>query len=276
MTPKRTFTATTVVAFVAIVGLIQILSPNAPETNRIARAEEAPMPEALRAGPRPVPIPAQKNSRDVDRADPDSPPPVVSRLGAIESPEFEPEPHATVVQPLLSEFQEFRPYLLDWPIEQPPESSPSQPLEIAKEPVDLVIPENSAQVDTTAPETISVASNEVPGQLDSAGPAAAEIPEVPDQNSADEPVSAVDLEGEVYTVESGDTLFKIAQKFNLDSADLARWNALKNPNALSVGQTLYLYERPETPNVEPNWDAPAPGKKNVFQRAKRWLRKISF
>jgi lipoprotein NlpD len=43
---------------------------------------------------------------------------------------------------------------------------------------------------------------------------------------------------ETYTVKRGDTLYGIALDHGLDYRDLARWNAIVNPNAIEVGQVL--------------------------------------
>ena len=43
-----------------------------------------------------------------------------------------------------------------------------------------------------------------------------------------------------YKVSSGDSLYQIAQRFNVSVKDLQRWNALKGSN-LRPGQTLKLY-----------------------------------
>lgn len=44
----------------------------------------------------------------------------------------------------------------------------------------------------------------------------------------------------VYTVEPGDTLYSIAWRYRLDPQDLARWNAIDNPDELRVGQRIRL------------------------------------
>lgn len=41
-----------------------------------------------------------------------------------------------------------------------------------------------------------------------------------------------------YTVQAGDTLTSIAKKFNTSIAKLVFWNAIKNPNIISVGRRL--------------------------------------
>lgn len=44
----------------------------------------------------------------------------------------------------------------------------------------------------------------------------------------------------IYVVRRGDTLGKIAGRFNTTAAELAKINKLKNPNAISVGQKLKI------------------------------------
>ena len=48
------------------------------------------------------------------------------------------------------------------------------------------------------------------------------------------------MRADTYTVTRGDTLSEIAQRFNVDWHELARWNRIDAPYRLSVGQTLYL------------------------------------
>ncbi len=43
-----------------------------------------------------------------------------------------------------------------------------------------------------------------------------------------------------YTVAKGDTLYSIAKKNGLNYRDLAKWNKIKNPRRLRVGQELRL------------------------------------
>ncbi len=45
---------------------------------------------------------------------------------------------------------------------------------------------------------------------------------------------------DVYTVESGDTLYSIAWRYRLDPQDLARWNAIDQPDELRVGRRIRL------------------------------------
>ena len=54
------------------------------------------------------------------------------------------------------------------------------------------------------------------------------------------PASLASDAPEIYVVQWGDFLSKIAERFGLAWQDLARWNGLKKPYTLKVGQTLRL------------------------------------
>jgi membrane-bound lytic murein transglycosylase D len=45
----------------------------------------------------------------------------------------------------------------------------------------------------------------------------------------------------VYTVRSGDSLYRISERFNVSINDLRRWNNLRKDNYLQPGQNLKLY-----------------------------------
>lgn len=61
---------------------------------------------------------------------------------------------------------------------------------------------------------------------------------------------AAPSDGPIHVVVAGDTIQDLAETYKLSAADLVRWNALRDPNALRVGQVLYLYERPGLEPVE--------------------------
>ena len=44
-----------------------------------------------------------------------------------------------------------------------------------------------------------------------------------------------------YKVKSGDSLSEIAQKFNVHTTDIMRWNSIKNQQQIKIGQNLKLY-----------------------------------
>ena len=50
--------------------------------------------------------------------------------------------------------------------------------------------------------------------------------------------SSPPYEQRAYVVRAGDTLFSIAWQHGVDQRDLARWNGIKNPDVIRVGQTL--------------------------------------
>ena len=43
-----------------------------------------------------------------------------------------------------------------------------------------------------------------------------------------------------YSVQSGDTLAKIAKKYNVTMEQLIKWNDIKNPDMITVGQQLKI------------------------------------
>jgi len=52
----------------------------------------------------------------------------------------------------------------------------------------------------------------------------------------------IDWNPDDYTVRSGDTIYSIAWKFELDPFELARWNRLDNPYIIHPGQRLHTRE----------------------------------
>ena len=63
-------------------------------------------------------------------------------------------------------------------------------------------------------------------------------PPTPPKPTPEEPI--------YYTVVRGDALYKIANKFGCTIADLVKWNNIKNPNLIYVGQKLIVgYKNPE-------------------------------
>ena len=46
----------------------------------------------------------------------------------------------------------------------------------------------------------------------------------------------------IYTVEKGDTLNRIATRYNVSVDDLVRWNRITNQRLLIVGQKLKIYK----------------------------------
>ena len=54
------------------------------------------------------------------------------------------------------------------------------------------------------------------------------------------PVYGPDIRPDYYVVKPGDTLFSIALDFGVDYKELAAWNGIREPRALTVGQQLRL------------------------------------
>jgi LysM repeat protein len=75
-------------------------------------------------------------------------------------------------------------------------------------------------------------------------PQAEPSPAVPPQTSAapatPSPKKAAPAGGKVIIVAKGDTLYNIAKKHGVNYRDLAKWNKIKDPRRLRVGQQLRL------------------------------------
>lgn len=54
------------------------------------------------------------------------------------------------------------------------------------------------------------------------------------------PPTTTTIENREYTVQPGDSMYKIAQKFNLSAPELVRINNLKTPDRVPVGTVLKL------------------------------------
>jgi lipoprotein NlpD len=69
--------------------------------------------------------------------------------------------------------------------------------------------------------------------------------------------SAPPYERGTYVVRAGDTLFSIAWQHGVDQRDLARWNGIKNPDLIQVGQRLRL-SPPTATTTQAKSGQPAP------------------
>jgi LysM repeat protein len=97
----------------------------------------------------------------------------------------------------------------------------------------------------------------MPPAMEATAPAAPLAPAVKPVLEPPVPVVAPPpaLEKKTYTVQSGDSLSYIAQRFNVGVKDIAKMNSLANPNKLRAGQKL------ELPGYV-NLDAPKPPRKH--------------
>ncbi|MHB9033978.1 MAG: LysM peptidoglycan-binding domain-containing protein, partial [Anaerolineae bacterium] len=88
-----------------------------------------------------------------------------------------------------------------------------------------------------------------------------DVSATPAPGSAEEstPISSdTDKNGQWYTIQAGDTLSRIAGRFNVRASDLIALNDIKNPNLIIVGHRLLI------PNSSPATTAP---QKNVTKAA---------
>ena len=54
------------------------------------------------------------------------------------------------------------------------------------------------------------------------------------------PATTTTIEDREYTVQAGDSLYSIAQKFNLSAPELVRLNNIKTPDRVPIGTVLKL------------------------------------
>jgi lipoprotein NlpD len=64
---------------------------------------------------------------------------------------------------------------------------------------------------------------------------------------------------DLYTVQKGDSLLGIAQRYQLTSAEILQWNSLPAGQLLQAGQVLRLTPPPGMATTSPSPSAPAPG-----------------
>lgn len=140
----------------------------------------------------------------------------------------------------------------DAPLEPQQVEQPEQPLQ----PDDDPFADPSDPVDT--PRDGEPEPGE-PAEGEDATPADTEESE--EQPAAEEPAAPVETPG-TYTVQAGDTLGLIAQRFGLSIQELAQANNISNVNVLSVGQVLNIPgEGDEPPPADPD---PDPGQEQIY------------
>jgi len=86
-------------------------------------------------------------------------------------------------------------------------------------------PEPAAPPATLAPDTTVQPPSSPPPVAPMAAPA---------------PAASPAAAGGTYVVAAGDTLYGIARKHGVSGKDLARWNRIKDPQRMRVGQKLRL------------------------------------
>lgn len=76
------------------------------------------------------------------------------------------------------------------------------------------------------------------------------------------PTATLGVQGDEYTVQSGDTLLGIAIRFNVDFQELVALNKITDPNSIRAGQKLKLPQRkvgtPSGPTQPPSAPTPTP------------------
>ena len=62
----------------------------------------------------------------------------------------------------------------------------------------------------------------------------------------------METESGYYTVQTGDTLYALAQRFGTTVEQLQAWNNIPNPNKIRIGQRLIVREPYSPPSQQPN------------------------
>ncbi len=129
--------------------------------------------------------------------------------------------------------------------QQAVESQPEE--EEAEEDGDLIVPEEEEAEDENdeVNETEEDGSEEVSEETEE--PTTEETPveepteEAPETEEVPTPTQVVGVEGgEEYTVQVGDNLFRIAQRFDVTVEQIAAANGITNAEAISAGQTIII------------------------------------
>jgi nucleoid-associated protein YgaU len=103
-----------------------------------------------------------------------------------------------------------------------------KPAEPAAPPPAMVAPDTAAPMPSPPPAPMAAPESVSP-------PVAS-----PAESAGASPAAGAATTADTYVVVAGDTLFRIATKHGVKPKDLARWNGIKDPRRLRVGQKLKL------------------------------------
>jgi LysM repeat protein len=103
------------------------------------------------------------------------------------------------------------------------------------EPTQTILAVDTAEPSATSMSALSVASSAPPAALTSAAPAAA-----PAQPAVREVTASVRVIEATYTVEAGDTLARIAARYNTTAERIQALNNLTDPRTLRIGARLII------------------------------------
>jgi LysM repeat protein len=87
---------------------------------------------------------------------------------------------------------------------------------------------------------------------------AQESTDEPEATETASPEATEPVDGAIYIVKVGDTLFRIALRFNMTTQELAEANGITNPNLIYVGQRLVIPGVDELPEATETPTSPAP------------------
>ena len=95
-------------------------------------------------------------------------------------------------------------------------------------------------VDPNTQPTVAPPPTSAPAGEGTAQAATPEGGTPPEGTATETPTDGTATSDGTYTVQAGDTLFKIATSFGLTVAELAEANGIINPNVLEIGQVLVI------------------------------------
>lgn len=122
----------------------------------------------------------------------------------------------------------------------------------AQEETETPEPEATEMVETTPEAEATAEMTEAATAEETAEPAATEAPVTEAQ------LLASTTDGDTYIVQPGDTLFRIALRNGLTTAELAEANGITNPNLIFAGQEIIIPTTEESPEETPEPQPPTP------------------
>lgn len=96
-----------------------------------------------------------------------------------------------------------------------------------------------------------------------------ETDETPAESAASQPSGdsgrSIEYTRPIHVVRAGETLWSISWRYNVDVNDVVGWNALENPDLITVGQRLFV-----APASAPVRSSQAPSASQPAQEAQEW------
>ncbi|MGL5406236.1 MAG: LysM peptidoglycan-binding domain-containing protein [Propionibacteriaceae bacterium] len=123
--------------------------------------------------------------------------------------------------------------------EQPSTETAATPVEEAVATAEETVAEATTTVEETVAETVAAVEETVAPVTEPVTEAVAAVEEAAAPVVESAPVAAV-VEAKTYTVESGDNLTWISERFGVSVAAIAQANGIENPDLIFPGQVLTI------------------------------------